>query len=59
MKGTALRAVLLATLLAGFLGWLHAVGVGLKLLLIIGLVFSVVILVLGLQMLYQGIWGKI
>ena len=45
MKTTALRAFLLATLLAGFLGWLHVMGVGLKLLLALALVFSLVTLV--------------
>lgn len=45
MSGTATRAIVVAVLLAGMLGWLHALGVGLPLLLLLGLVISIVTLV--------------
>lgn len=46
MKDTALRSLVLAVLIAGFLGLLHALGIGLKLLLALGLVIAFVALVL-------------
>jgi len=46
MKDAALRSVLLAVLIAGFLGWLHALGIGLKLLLATGLLIAFVALVM-------------
>jgi hypothetical protein len=52
MKGVAARAVFVALVVAGFLGWLHALGVGLKLLLALALLFCVVTLIapyLGLR----------
>ena len=45
MKGVAARALLVAAVLAGVLGGLHALGVGLKLLLATGIFISVVTLV--------------
>lgn len=45
MKGAALRALVLAVLIAGLLGWLHALGVGLPLLLgLAGLIAGVTLL---------------
>ena len=45
MRGAATRAVVIGLLIAGFLAWLHALGVGLRLLLAIALLFSFVALV--------------
>jgi hypothetical protein len=45
MKGVGARALFVALVIAGFLGWLHAWGVGLPLLLGIALVFCLVALV--------------
>ena len=45
MKGAAARAVFVALVIAGFLGWLHALGVGLHLLLALALVLCFVTLV--------------
>jgi hypothetical protein len=45
MKGVGKRALFVALVIAGFLGWLHAWGVGLPLLLGIALVFCFVTLV--------------
>jgi hypothetical protein len=45
MKGAATRAVVIGLLIAGFLAWLHALGVGLRLLLAIALLFAFVGLV--------------
>ena len=45
MKGTATRALVVAVVTAGLLGWLHALGVGLRLLLALALLISFVTLV--------------
>jgi len=45
MKGAATRAVVIGLLIAGFLAWLHALGVGLRLLLAIALLFCLVAMV--------------
>jgi hypothetical protein len=46
MKGVGARALFVALVIAGFLGWLHALGVGLRLLLALALLFSLVAIVL-------------
>jgi hypothetical protein len=45
VKGAGARALFVALVIAGFLGWLHALGVGLRLLLGLALVFCFVTLV--------------
>ncbi len=45
MKGAATRALFVALVIAGLLGWLHALGVGLRLLLALALLFSFVTIV--------------
>ena len=44
-RGTATRALVVAVVTAGLLGWLHALGVGLRLLLALALLISFVTLV--------------
>jgi hypothetical protein len=46
MKGAAARAAVVALCIAGVLGWLHALGVGLRLLLALALLFSFVAIVM-------------
>jgi hypothetical protein len=60
MKGAAQRAVVVAVLIAGYLGILHAMGVGLKLLLASAVVFACVMLVapyLGMRWLDDALNG--
>jgi hypothetical protein len=45
VKGAGTRALFVALVIAGFLGWLHALGVGLPLLLGLALVFCIVALI--------------